>query len=56
MHPLTIAVWIVLSSIFVQYMDWLPRNDIGVIPYLGYFTPLPAFGAIGVPVLFLVDW
>jgi len=56
MNPYVISAWLALSSISVQVMGWWPRDDISMIPFLGYLRPLPAFCTIGVPFLFLVDW
>ena len=48
-----IAVWIALSSVFVQYMGWWPKPDTG---YFGYLKPVPAFASMAVPLMFLADW
>ena len=56
MNPYVISAWLALSSIFVQVMGWWPRDNISMVPFFGYLRPLPAFAAIGVPILFLVDW
>ncbi|KAI5124686.1 hypothetical protein M0805_004294 [Coniferiporia weirii] len=52
-NPWTIAVWIVLSSAFIQTMGWWPDPDFG---FLGYLRPLPAFAAMSLPLIFLIDW
>lgn len=54
-HPGTIAAWLVLSLLFVEYMDWWPSHQMfgGLLAYL---TPLPAFAATAVPILFIYDW
>lgn len=52
-HPLTIALWLGLSSIFIEYMRWWPKNAHGL---MGFLTPLPAIAAMAVPIMFLVDW
>jgi len=52
-HIFTLTIWIALSSIFVQYMQWWPKADHG---YLGYLSPLPAFACVAVPIFALVDW
>ncbi|KAK7463630.1 hypothetical protein VKT23_005569 [Stygiomarasmius scandens] len=52
-HIFTLTIWIALSSIFVQYMQWWPKVDHG---YLGYLSPLPAFACVAVPIFALVDW
>ena len=51
--PWLLAIWIALSSVFIQYCDWWPKQEHG---YLGYLSPLPAFAAIAVPIMFFVDW
>ncbi|KAI0274659.1 hypothetical protein BC834DRAFT_849086 [Gloeopeniophorella convolvens] len=52
-HPLTLAVWIGLSSMFAQYMKWWPNSAYGL---WGWLQLLPAFFAPAVPVMFFVDW
>ncbi|KAF9481382.1 hypothetical protein BDN70DRAFT_876342 [Pholiota conissans] len=52
-HPVTIAIWLALSSIFIQYMNWWPSGDFGWISYL---KPFPALASLAVPVMFAVDW
>jgi hypothetical protein len=52
-HPLAISSWIALACIFVQLMGWWPNPEYG---YVGYLSPIPAFGATAVPVMFLIDW
>jgi len=52
-HPIMIAIWLALSSIFVQFMKWWPIPGSG---YLGYLKPVPAFASMAVPLMFLVDW
>jgi len=52
-HPIMIAAWIALSSVFVQYMGWWPKPEAG---YLGYLKPVPAFASMAVPLMFLADW
>jgi hypothetical protein len=54
-HPLTLAVWICVSSAFAQYMDWWPNADLeyGLWSWL---RVLPAFFAPAVPIMFLIDW
>jgi hypothetical protein len=54
-HPFSIATWLALACIFIQYMDWWPGSQSygGVLAYL---TPLPAFAATAVPILFFYDW
>jgi len=52
-HPITIAIWFALSSIFVQYMNWWPIPALG---WFGYLKPVPAFASMAVPMMFFVDW
>jgi hypothetical protein len=52
-HPVTIAIWLALSSVFIQYMSWWPSNDLG---WLSYLKPFPAFASLAVPIMFAVDW
>ncbi|KAH7931025.1 hypothetical protein BV22DRAFT_1124432 [Leucogyrophana mollusca] len=52
-HPLTLSIWVALSSIMVQLLDWWPKPSYG---WLGYLAPLPAFGCWAMPTLYLVDW
>jgi len=52
-HPLTLAVWIGLSSMFAHYMDWWPNSSYGILSWL---QVLPAFFASAVPVMFYIDW
>ncbi|KAK0465109.1 uncharacterized protein EV420DRAFT_1512857 [Desarmillaria tabescens] len=53
LHPLTLSIWVALSCIWIQYMQWWPNASIG---YLSYLKPLPAFASLAVPILALVDW
>ncbi|KAG0708903.1 hypothetical protein DFH29DRAFT_794715 [Suillus ampliporus] len=52
-HPFTLSVWVALSSIMIQLLDWWPKPEYGP---LGYFPPLPAFGCWGAVILYLIDW
>jgi len=52
-NPLMLSIWVFLSGIFVQFMGWWPDSDRG---WLGYLSPVPAFGCFAVPLLFAVDW
>ena len=52
-HPLTLAIWICLSSMFAQYMDWWPNSTYGILSWL---RVLPAFFVPAVPIMSLVDW
>lgn len=54
-HPLTIAVWAVLSYAFTEFMDWWPssQNFGGILSLL---APIPALAAVAVPVMFYFDW
>lgn len=52
-HPITLAIWIAVSSMFAQYMDWWPNSTYGILSWL---RMLPAFFAPAVPIMFYVDW
>jgi GNAT superfamily N-acetyltransferase len=52
-HPLTIAVWLLVSSIFTEVMEWWPKSQYGI---LGYLSPLRAFASTAVPIMYLIDW
>jgi len=52
-HPIILAIWVALSSVFVQYMKWWPKSHAGLSDYL---KVVPAFAAMAVPVMFLIDW
>lgn len=52
-HPLTLAIWIAISSVFAQYMNWWPNAEYGILSWL---QVLPAFFAPAVPIMFYVDW
>jgi len=52
-HPITLAVWIAVSSMFAQYMNWWPNSTYGI---LGWLQVLPAFFAPAVPIMFFIDW
>ena len=52
-HPVTLAIWIAVSSVFAQYMNWWPNNTYGILSWL---QVLPAFFAPAVPIMFYVDW
>ncbi|KAI9508763.1 hypothetical protein F5148DRAFT_1275597 [Russula earlei] len=53
LHPVTLAVWIGVSSVFAHYMKMWPNPEYGA---LGWLQVLPAFFAPAVPVMFLIDW
>ncbi|KAK0208294.1 hypothetical protein DFS33DRAFT_1302634 [Desarmillaria ectypa] len=53
LHPLTISIWVALSCIWIEYMQWWPNAYHG---YLSYLKPLPAFASLAVPILALADW
>ncbi|KAF9044762.1 hypothetical protein BDZ89DRAFT_1058865 [Hymenopellis radicata] len=53
-HPLTISIWVGLSCVFVQYMNWWPSQS--HYGWLGYLAPVPAFMALAAPILALSDW
>ncbi|KAI0757047.1 hypothetical protein C8Q80DRAFT_1265030 [Daedaleopsis nitida] len=52
-HPLVLAAWIGLSSVFIEYMKWWPDPEHG---YLGYLSPAPAFGTLSIVFMFVIDW
>ncbi|CAA7266484.1 unnamed protein product [Cyclocybe aegerita] len=52
-HPITIAIWVALSSVFIHLMNWWPASVHG---FMGYLKPIPAFASTAVPVMFFVDW
>jgi len=52
-HPIILAIWVALSSIFAQYMKWWPKLESG---WLAYFRVLPAFTSMAVAMMFLIDW
>jgi hypothetical protein len=52
-HWLTLSIWLALSLAMVEYMQWWPKPEQGLLGYLG---PIPAFGAMAVPFIALFDW
>ena len=52
-HPIILAIWVALSSAFVQYMEWWPKHQ---AEWGGYLKVLPGFAAMAVAVMFFVDW
>ncbi|KAG8219852.1 hypothetical protein J3R82DRAFT_830 [Butyriboletus roseoflavus] len=52
-HPLTLSLWVGLSCIMIQILNWWPKPEYRL---LGWLLPLPAFGCCGVPILFAIDW
>jgi hypothetical protein len=52
-HPIFLSVWVALSSIMAQYMNWWPSYGYGALRWL---APLPAFASMAVPLMFLIDW
>ncbi|KAG2154890.1 hypothetical protein DEU56DRAFT_868418 [Suillus clintonianus] len=52
-HPFTLSAWVGLSCIMIQYLNWWPKPEYGL---LGYLAPLPAFGSWGAVMLYLMDW
>ncbi|KAF8313215.1 hypothetical protein DL93DRAFT_2081290, partial [Clavulina sp. PMI_390] len=55
LNPLTLATFVVVGSVFMQYMDWYPRDNVS-IPYIGYLAPAPAFASVAVALLAGIDW
>ncbi|KAA1468215.1 hypothetical protein DENSPDRAFT_380920 [Dentipellis sp. KUC8613] len=52
-HPITLAIWIAVSSVFAQVMGWWPESGHA---FFGYLRILPAFFAPAVPIMFFIDW
>ncbi|KAH9849808.1 hypothetical protein C2E23DRAFT_905612 [Lenzites betulinus] len=52
-NPLVLALWIGLSSVFVEYMKWWPKPEHGIF---GYLSPIPALGAVSIAFMFAIDW
>ncbi|RPD62991.1 hypothetical protein L226DRAFT_556356 [Lentinus tigrinus ALCF2SS1-7] len=52
-NPLVLAVWVGLSCVFVEYMQWWPKSEQGI---LGYLAPVPAFGTLSIALMFAIDW
>lgn len=52
-HPLTLSLWVGLSCVMIQLLDWWPKPEYHL---LGHLSPLPAFACWGVPILFAIDW
>ena len=52
-HPITIAIWLAVSSACIQLLNWWPDPKIGI---LGYFRPLPILAAAFLPFVFFFDW
>ncbi|KIK82928.1 hypothetical protein PAXRUDRAFT_153398 [Paxillus rubicundulus Ve08.2h10] len=52
-HPLTLSVWVAASCIMIQSLGWWPEPEHG---WLGWLSPLPAFGCLGFAILFALDW
>ncbi|CCM01947.1 uncharacterized protein FIBRA_04020 [Fibroporia radiculosa] len=52
-HPLSLALWIGLSCVFIQLTGMWPKPEQG---FLGYASPVPGLAAIAVPLMFLCDW
>ncbi|KAJ7225466.1 hypothetical protein GGX14DRAFT_420637 [Mycena pura] len=52
MHPLVLAIWIGLSSVFVQFMHWWPDLRYG---YIAYLRPIPAFASVFMPIIYIID-
>ncbi len=52
-NPLVLALWVGLSCVFVQFMQWWPKPEQGI---LGFLTPIPAFGTLSIVFMFAIDW
>jgi len=56
-HPLTLAVWIGLSSMFTHYMNWWPTSEsYSEYGMMSWLKMLPPLFASAVPVMFYIDW
>jgi len=53
LHPFTLSIWVAISCVMIQFMAWWPNTQHG---WIGWLSPLPAFGCWGVPILFALDW
>ncbi|KAI0669948.1 hypothetical protein C8Q78DRAFT_1154555 [Trametes maxima] len=53
-NPLVLALWVGLSSVFVQYMNWWPKPE--EHGFMGYLSPIPAFGSLSFVFMFGIDW
>ncbi|KAI0778135.1 hypothetical protein BD413DRAFT_507004 [Trametes elegans] len=52
-NPLVLGLWVGLSGVFVQYMNWWPKPEHSI---LGYLAPVPAFGTLSIAFMFAIDW
>ena len=52
-NPLVLALWVVLSCVWVELASWRPDPTQGV---LGYLKPVPAFGTLSIVFMFAIDW
>ncbi|KAH0838341.1 hypothetical protein J3R83DRAFT_6620 [Lanmaoa asiatica] len=52
-HPLILSLWVGLSCIMIQLLNWWPKLEYRL---LGWLLPLPAFGCWGIAILFAIDW
>ncbi|KAF5390222.1 hypothetical protein D9757_002880 [Collybiopsis confluens] len=53
LNPVSVSVWILLASLFIQYMQWWPNANSGVMGYLSLILP---FGSAAVPIILFSDW
>jgi hypothetical protein len=52
-HPIFLGTWFALAIVMVRYMNWWPSEGHGALRFL---SPVPAFAAMAVPLMFFVDW
>ncbi|KDQ63702.1 hypothetical protein JAAARDRAFT_53888 [Jaapia argillacea MUCL 33604] len=53
-HWMTLSLWVVASSVFIQYMHWWPEPEL--YGWYAYLRPIPAFASMAVPFMFGIDW
>lgn len=51
--PFGLAVWLVISAAFTDYMNWWPTADRG---FFGYLQPVPSFACVAVALMLLTEW
>ncbi|KIJ51373.1 hypothetical protein M422DRAFT_203530 [Sphaerobolus stellatus SS14] len=54
-HPLTLSVWVGISSIMMVLFKWWPSTT-GPLGYWGLLWPVPAFATMAVPILIFFEW
>ncbi|KIY72791.1 hypothetical protein CYLTODRAFT_417573 [Cylindrobasidium torrendii FP15055 ss-10] len=53
LSPITLAIWVVLCSSFLQYMQWWPGAN---APFYKYLSIVPICIAFIAPIIALADW